>query len=50
MKRVLGGFNHRVARRLTGKHPQRGWDRGLVYPPLEDVMAEAVLQDVETYV
>ena len=37
---VLGGFRHRVDRRLTGRQ----------YTPLEDAMAEAVLQEVHTYV
>ena len=50
MKRVLGRFHHRVARRLTGRQPRRGREGGWVYPPVEDVMAEAVLQEVETYV
>ena len=50
MQRVLGGFHHRVDRRLTGRQPQKGQDRGCVYPPLEDAMAGAGLQEVETYV
>ena len=43
MERVLGGFHHRVARRLTGRQPCIGRDGGWVYPPLEDAMAEAGL-------
>ena len=50
MKRVLGGFHHRVARRMTWRQPRKGRDRGWFYPPLEDVMTEAGLQEVETYV
>ena len=50
MKRVLGGFHHRVARRMTGQKLRKGRDRGWVYPPLEDKMAQAGLQEVDTYV
>ena len=50
MQRVLGGFHHIVARKLTRQQPQKVWDVGWVYPPLEDVMVEAGLQEVETYV
>ena len=46
MQRVLGGFHHRVACRLTGRQPQKGQDGGWVYPLLEDAMAEAGLQEV----
>ena len=48
--RLLDGFPHRMARKLTGSKPQRGRDGVWVYPPLEDAMAEAVFQEVETYV
>ena len=50
MKRVLSGFHHRVACRLTGRQQQKILDGGWFYPPLEDAMAEAGLQEVETYV
>ena len=43
MKRVLGGFHDRVARIMTGQKLRKGRDRGWVYPPLEDAMAEADL-------
>ena len=46
---MLGGFHQRVARRLTGVQPWRGWDDVWAYPFLEDAMAEAGLQEVETY-
>ena len=49
MKRVLGSLYHRVAHRLTGRQLWRGRDRGWFYPPLEDAMADAGLQEVETY-
>ena len=48
MGRILGGFHHRVARSLKGRQPWRGRDRVWVYLPLEDAMAEAGLQEVET--
>ena len=48
--RVLGKFYHRMAHRLTGRQPRQGRDRVWVYPLLEDVMSEAGLQEVETYV
>ena len=48
MQRVLGGFHHRVARRLTRKKTRKVRDGGWVYPPLEDLMVEAGLQEVET--
>ena len=41
--RVLGGFHHRVDRRLTGRQPRIGQDSGLLYLPLEEAMEEAVL-------
>ena len=50
MDRVLGGFHHRVARRLTGWQPWKGRGGGWVYPPLEDVMDEVGLQEVDTYI
>ena len=50
MKRVLGGFHHRVARRLTEQQPWKGQDRVWFYPPIEDAMLEVGLQDLETYV
>ena len=38
-----------VVCRLTGRKPRQGKDDVQVYPPLEDVMAEERLQEVETY-
>ena len=35
---------------LTGRKTRKGWDGVWVYPPLEDAMAEAGLQEVETYI
>ena len=48
--RVLGGFHHRMALRITGKQPRQVRDGVWLYPLLEDAMAEAGLQEVETYV
>ena len=48
--RMLGGFHHRVACRLTGRQPQQGRGDLRTYPPLEDAMSEAGLQEVDTYV
>ena len=50
MQRVLGGFHHRVACKLTGRQPWKGRNGGWVSPPLEDEMTEAGLQEVENYV
>ena len=36
--RVLGGFHHRVACRLTGQKPQRGINGKCVYPLMVDAM------------
>ena len=48
--RLLGGFHHKVARRLTGRQPRLGRDGLWIYPPLEDAIVEAGLHEVETYV
>ena len=50
MKIVLGGFHHRVARRLMGRQPRKVRGVGWVYPSLDDTMGETGLQEVETYV
>ena len=43
MKRVLGGFHHRVACRIMGQKPRKGRGGGWVFPLLEYAMVEAVL-------
>ena len=48
--RVLGGFHHKVARRLTGRQPRLGRDGLWIYHPLEDAISEAGLKEMETYV
>ena len=50
MKRLLGGFQHMLDHSLTGRQPWKGRDGVWFYPPLEDAMAEAGLQEVETYI
>ena len=50
MQMALGGFHHMVARRLTRQKPRKVQDGGWIYPPLEDVMSEAGLKEVDTYV
>ena len=45
---TLGGFHHRVARRLMGRQIRRVLDGTWVYPPLAEVMTKAVLQKVDT--
>ena len=44
--RTLGGFHHRVSRRMTRRKPRRGLDRMWVYHPLADAMVDVVLQEV----
>ena len=48
--KVLGGFHHRVASKLTGRQLRRGQDSGWVYTPLEYMMAGAGLQEMEIYI
>ena len=50
MQRVLCRFQHKVSHRLTGQQPRKGRDGGWVYLPLEEAMAEAGLQEVDTYI
>ena len=50
IKRVLGRFHHSVYLRLTGRQPWKGREVGWFYPPLEYVMVEAGLTEVETYI
>ena len=49
IKRLLGGFHHRVACILTNQKGRKGQDGGWVYPHLEYAMTEAVLQEVDDY-
>ena len=49
--KTLVGFHHWMARRLTGQKPKRRLDGTWDYPhpPLAEAMAEAGIQEVETY-
>ena len=47
---ILGILHHRVAHEIMGRRPQIVCNGLWVYPPLEDAMAEAVFQEVQTYV
>ena len=49
MIKVLEGFHHRVARRITGKMPYLEGD-DWIYPPLVDAMEEAGLFTIGHYV
>ena len=46
--RGLGGFHHRVFSRMTGRQPRKKGDGVWIYPPLDAMMAEAGLEEVET--
>ena len=54
IRRNLGEFHHRVARRPTGRQRRRGLDEKWMVTPLAEAMAEAMaelgFQEVETYV
>ena len=41
MERVLSSFQHRVVRRLTGRHPRGKGGGSWEYPSLEEVMGES---------
>ena len=47
---TLGGFRHRVARRLTIIRTRRHTTGRWVYPPLDVAMTAVGLEEVETYV
>ena len=48
IKRVLDSFMHGVARRITGRQPQRGWDGKWSYPSLEGSMKEVGFKEIRT--
>ena len=48
--RYLGGFQHRVVRRITGKHQQQQYNWIWQYPPLEELIWKSALEDMETYI
>ena len=40
IRKMMGGFHHRLIRRITGQMTQRNGDGTCTYPPLEEAMAE----------
>ena len=54
MGRALVGIQHRLARWITGRHPQRVLDGSWEYPPLDagmdTVIKEAGFEDMEACV
>ena len=50
MERALISFQHRVARRLTGRQLRRKGGGIWEYPPLEEAMAEAGFERIGTYI
>ena len=49
-KRALDSFQHRVARRLTGRQPRRRGYGSWSYPPLEEAMGEAGFEGIMKYI
>ena len=50
MKRFLSSFEHRVPRRLTGRHTSRRGDGSWEYHSLEEAMVEAGFEGISTYI
>ena len=50
MGRSLGGFQHRVARRITGRHLKRWMGGRWGYPTLDTAMEEVGFEDMGAYV
>ena len=48
--KLLSRFHHRVIRRMTGRMPRHNGDGTCKYLTLGEVMGEAGLQEIETYV
>ena len=48
MERALSGFQHRVARRPTGRTKRRWGDGSWDYPPLEAAISEAGFKEIGT--
>ena len=47
MVKTLGGFHHRVARRITGKIPWRKANRIWYFPPLADATRVVRMEELE---
>ena len=50
IERILGGFHHTVARWLKVKQNQTFLDDRWEYPPLEEVIREDRLEEVDTFI
>ena len=50
MEHALGSFQHRVAQRITGRHPRRHEEGGWDYPPLVTAMEEAFFEEIGVYI
>ena len=50
MERALESFQHRVARRITGKQSQIRTDGSWEYPPLAEALGEAVFEEISNLV
>ena len=46
MERTLDSFQHRFARRITGKQPRQRADGSWEYPPLAEALGEAVFEGI----
>ena len=49
MGRALGGFQHILATRITGRQPKRYVDGSCKYPPLETAMQVAGFEEMGEY-
>ena len=47
---ALGGLQHRVARRITGRQPKRREYGGWEYPPLVAAIEEASFEEIGYYI
>ena len=50
MERALDSFQHRVARRLTGRQTRRRGDGRWAYPPLEEEIVETGFEEIRNSV
>ena len=50
MERALGSFQHRVARRITGRQPMQQEEGGWYYPHLETDTEEAGFEEIMVYI
>ena len=50
MERALSSFQHRVARRLTGRQPRRQGNGSQEYPSLADALVESGFKGIGKYI